>query len=156
MREYRLLLIEDNAAEAMLLQEAFQEACGGLFLQVCGTGDEALGWLESRLAGGLPLPDLILLDLNLPGMSGREVLTTLKNDPRLRRLPVLVLTTTSEPAEVEAAWDRHANCFLVKPPDLESLLRLVRGISDFWLGLARLPGRRQRPPLSPSREETGS
>ena len=139
MSGHRVLLVEDNAADVLLVEEAFGETGCAPHLRVFGDGESAVAWLAQQAENGAALPDLMLLDLNLPGKSGHEVLATVKGDPRLRRLPVVILTTSAEQAEVEAALDRHANCYVVKPPDLDGFLRVVRGLEDFWLTLASLP-----------------
>jgi chemotaxis family two-component system response regulator Rcp1 len=86
-------------------------------------------------------PDLVLLDLNLPGKNGRQVLCEMKGDPDLRRIPVVILTTSNAEADILESYDLHANCYIVKPVDLPQFLRVVRGIEDFWFSIAKLPSR---------------
>jgi CheY-like chemotaxis protein len=135
----RLLLIEDNPGDVGLIREALAPAGSELELAVARDGLEALALLERCEAAARP--DLILLDLNLPRMDGRELLARLKAHPELRRIPVVVLTSSSAPQDVRRAYDLHANCYLVKPTDFSGLERAVRGIADFWLGIVRLPDR---------------
>ena len=109
-------------------------------LNVVSDGVEALDFLHRRgpYADADP-QDLILLDLNLPKMNGREVLAEIKQDPELRKIPVVVLTTSSAEADVLSAYDLHANCYITKPVDLDQFVKVVRSIEDFWLAIVRLP-----------------
>lgn len=140
MHACEILLIEDNPADVLLIQEAFKEARLGNRIAVAGDGEEALQYLhrEGRFADAR-CPDLILLDLHLPKRSGREVLAEIKNDPELSEIPVIILTTSSEDEDIHQAYRLHANCYLTKPVDIDSLLALVRGIDEFWLTLVKLP-----------------
>lgn len=153
MRPCQVLLVEDNAADILLTEEAFRESSGGHELRVLRDGEEAVAYLAWALAHDEPLPDLILLDLNLPGKSGHEVLRTVKRHPGLRRVPVVVLTTSTAQQDIEAALEAQANCYIVKPPDLDGFLRMIRGVTSFWLGLAVLPARGRRQPIMRGTEE---
>ncbi len=139
-RTIEILLVEDNPGDARLTLEAFKEGKVLNNLTVMKDGVEALAYL--RRQGGYAsakVPDLILLDLNLPRMSGREVLMEIKGDERLKTIPVLVLTTSADEQDVARAYSQHANCYITKPVDLEQFLRVVHSIEDFWLTLVRLP-----------------
>jgi chemotaxis family two-component system response regulator Rcp1 len=135
-----ILMVEDNPADIRLAQEAFRNRGTHHTLNVARDGVEALDYLKQR--GKFPnaiRPDLVLLDLNLPRMSGREVLAEIKADPGLMRIPVIVLTTSRATTDIQNAYDQHANCYVVKPTDLDEFLDAVRSIEDFWLKAATLP-----------------
>jgi len=136
-----ILLVEDNAGDVRLTQEAFKEGRVLNTLSVATDGVEALAFLrrEGRFADA-PRPQLILLDLNLPKMDGRQVLSEIKADPALRRIPVVVLTTSKAEQDIMRAYDEHASCFINKPVDLDQFLHVVQTIEDFWLTVVRLPG----------------
>lgn len=137
-----ILLVEDNPADVRLATEVLEEAGLAEGLLVARDGDQALRMVrrEGEYAN-LPQPDLILLDLNLPRVSGHEVLRQIKQTPILRRTPVLVLTTSRAESDVEACYEAHANAFLSKPVDLTEFSRLAFLIRDFWLQTAQLPPR---------------
>ena len=141
MRPIEILLVEDNEGDVRLTREALNEAKVRNNLAVVHDGEEALAYLRRPGADGLepPRPDLILLDLNLPKKDGREVLAELKNDPRLRRLPVVVLTTSSSEKDILESYDLHANCYITKPVDLDQFINVVTHIEDFWLTIVKLP-----------------
>ncbi|MCW2992421.1 MAG: response regulator [Solirubrobacterales bacterium] len=131
----RILLVEDINADAILLREALHEAGMGDDLVVARDGQEALDLLHS--AG--PLPQLVLLDLNLPGISGRQVLDDIRGDQRLEALPVVVLSTSNSPADVAFAYGHRANAYVRKPNGFEALTSVARAIRDFWTRAATLP-----------------
>lgn len=135
-----LLLVEDNAADVRLTEEALKEGRVRNNLHVVRDGVEALEFLrrEGKYRDA-PRPDLILLDLNLPRKDGREVLSEIKQDPDLRLIPVVVLTTSSTEADIMRSYKLHANCYITKPVDLEQFFKVVRSIDDFWLTVVRLP-----------------
>lgn len=135
-----VLLIEDNPADVGLVEEAFNDGRLLFDLHVAEDGALALQFLhrEGRFANA-PRPDLILLDLNLPKKDGREVLEEIKEDSELRKIPVIVLTTSDDEADVHRAYGLHANCYLTKPVEVDEFLNKVRSIEDFWLTLVRLP-----------------
>ena len=143
-RRIEILLVEDNPGDVRLLTEVMKESAVSNNLTVVANGVEALAFLrrEGRYAGS-PSPDLILLDLNLPGKNGCEVLAEVKADSRLRRIPVVVLTSSDAEEEVHRAYDLHANCFIAKPVGLDQFTRVVREIQEFWLNLVTLPARRE-------------
>ncbi|HLI27394.1 MAG TPA: response regulator [Chloroflexota bacterium] len=141
-RPVEILLVEDNPGDVRLTVEALREARVANRLSVAADGQEALAFLrrEGRYADA-PRPDLILLDLNLPRKDGREVLAEIKADPVLRRIPVVVLTTSSAEQDILRSYDLHANCYITKPVDLEAFLTVVRAVEYFWLRIVALPGR---------------
>lgn len=135
-----ILLIEDNAGDARLAREALRDAKVRNHLSWMPDGVEALAFLrrEGRHAAA-PRPDLILLDLNLPRKDGREVLSELKADPGLKRIPVVILTTSQAEEDVLRAYHLNANCYISKPVDLDQFMKVVKTIEDFWLTIVKLP-----------------
>jgi chemotaxis family two-component system response regulator Rcp1 len=132
-----ILLVEDNAGDVRLTREALREADVSVELTAVADGEQALAFLR----GDAPRPDLILLDLNLPKKNGLEVLEDIKRDPALRRIPVIMLTTSSSARDVVACYDRGVNCYVVKPLDLDDFTALVQAIHSFWFGIAQRPPR---------------
>jgi two-component system, chemotaxis family, response regulator Rcp1 len=140
-----ILLVEDNAADVRLTEEVLTESKVHNNLMVASDGQEALMCL--RRQGKFktsPRPDLILLDLNLPVKDGREVLADIKADPDLKRIPVVILTTSKAEEDILKTYNLHANCYISKPVDLEQFVTVVRYIEDFWLAIVRLPGNGKR------------
>ena len=140
MSAFRVLLVEDNPDDVDLTQEALEDADIETELTVAEDGVEALETL--RPAGGRPgegNPDLILLDLNLPRKNGFQVLDDIKADPDLKRIPVVVLTTSDELRDVAAAYDSYANAYVVKPIDLDEFTQAVRRVVEFWAEIAQMP-----------------
>jgi CheY-like chemotaxis protein len=134
------MLVEDNPGDVRLTREALREARIRNRLHVARDGVEALAFLRREGAfGGAPRPDLILLDLNLPRKDGREVLAELKADPDLKRIPVVVLTTSQDDDDILRSYNLHANSYIVKPVDLEHFIAVVRSIEEFWLTVVKLP-----------------
>ncbi|HVT34272.1 MAG TPA: response regulator [Nevskiaceae bacterium] len=138
-REYSLLLIEDNPGDVVMMREALRENGLPVELQVSRHGEGALHQLQHAAAHGEALPDLILLDLNLPSMHGLEVLAAIKSDPALQQIPVLILTTSTAARDVENSYRLHANSYLTKPMDFSRFVALVRAVHDFWLSLSVPP-----------------
>lgn len=136
----QVLLVEDNPGDVRLTKEALKEGKLLNQLTVVGDGVEALSFLrkEGIYADALQ-PELILLDLNLPKKDGREVLAEIKADPNLRRIPVVVLTTSSAEEDILKIYDLHANCYITKPVDLEQFMGVVKSIEDFWVSVVKLP-----------------
>jgi two-component system, chemotaxis family, response regulator Rcp1 len=136
----QVLLVEDNPGDVRLTKEALKEGKLLNQLTVVGDGVEALSFLrkEGKYADAIK-PELILLDLNLPKKDGREVLAEIKADPKLRRIPVVVLTTSSAEEDILKIYDLHANCFITKPVDLEQFMGVVKSIEDFWVSVVKLP-----------------
>jgi chemotaxis family two-component system response regulator Rcp1 len=140
VRTVRVLLVEDNEADVRLTREALREAKMHTDLYVARDGVEALAFLRQQDGHvGAPRPDLILLDLNLPKKDGREVLTEIKADESLRRIPVIVLTTSQAEADIVQAYDLHANGYVTKPVDFDSFTKVVKAIDEFWFTIVRLP-----------------
>jgi two-component system, chemotaxis family, response regulator Rcp1 len=139
-RPIQILLVEDNPGDVLLTKEALTEGKVANNLAVAADGEEALAFLrrEGKFAGA-SRPDLVLLDLNLPRKDGRDVLAEIKDDPDLRRIPVVVLTTSGAEEDIVKTYDLHANCYIRKPVDLQQFLQVVRAIDDFWLTIVRLP-----------------
>ncbi len=137
-----VLLVEDDPGDVMMTQEAFQEHRVNNRLRVVSDGDEALSYLrrEGRYAEAAR-PDLILLDLNLPRRDGREVLAEIKTDDTLRRIPVIVLTTSQADEDIMRSYQLHANAYVTKPVDFERFISVVRHIDDFFVGVVKLPPR---------------
>jgi CheY-like chemotaxis protein len=138
-----ILLVEDNPADVRLACEVLEEAGLSDGMLIARDGDQALRMVrkEGEYAD-LARPDLILLDLNLPRVSGREVLVQIKQTPDLCRIPVIMLTTSDAESDISACYDAHANAFLTKPVDLLEFSRLAMLIRDFWFGAVQLPRRR--------------
>lgn len=139
-RPIEILLVEDNPGDVRLTIEALKEGKVRNHLSVARDGVEALAFLRREGAfTSASRPDLILLDLNLPKRDGREVLAEIKEDPVLRRIPVVVLTTSKADEDILRTYELHANCYITKPVDLEQFISVVRSIDDFWLAVVRLP-----------------
>src|SRR5581483_8297053 len=135
-----ILLVEDNPGDVDLIREGLEGAGARYHLSVVENGAEALDFLRRRGRYAQAVrPDLILLDLNLPVMDGRETLQEIKAYDELRRIPVIVLTTSEKVEDVLHCYDLHANCYLTKPLGLEAYLRVMQGIQEFWLTLVTLP-----------------
>ncbi|WP_185961464.1 response regulator [Telmatospirillum sp. J64-1] len=133
-----ILLVEDNPGDARLAEEALKEGQLATRLHVAQDGVEAMAFLQDSAS---PRPHLILLDLNLPRKDGRQVLAELKEDPHLRRIPVVVLTTSQAEQDILRSYDLHANCFITKPVDLDQFITVIRAIEDFWCKIVILPPR---------------
>ena len=135
-----ILLVEDNPGDARLTREALAMSKVRNRLHHTRDGEEALAFLRHQGAfGGSPTPDLVLLDLNLPRRDGREVLEEIKNDPALKHIPVVILTSSQAEEDILRSYRLHANCFITKPVDLEKLTKVVHGIEQFWFTLVKLP-----------------
>lgn len=135
-----VLLVEDNPGDVRLVREAFEESASDSRLQVVTDGTAALSFLRQQGEhADAPQPDLVLLDLNLPRTSGEELLAALAGDPVLRRIPVVVLTSSDAREDVRSAYDRQANAYLMKPVDPEAFMQLIEQVASFWLSTAVLP-----------------
>lgn len=143
LRPVEILLVEDNPGDVDLTVEALKEGKVANNLHVAGDGEAAMRFLrrEGEHAGAAQ-PDLILLDLNLPRMDGREVLAEIKKDDRLKMIPVVVLTTSDAEIDVVRTYEMHANCYIQKPVDLEQFFGVVKSIDSFWLSVVTLPAAR--------------
>jgi len=141
-RPIEILMVEDNPGDVRLTVEALKEAKVRNNLHTVEDGVEALAFLrrEGRYAEA-PRPDLVLLDLNLPKMNGREVLAVIKEDPDLRRIPVVILTVSQAEQDIVRSYNLHANCYITKPVDLDQFLEVVKSIENFWLTVVMLPPR---------------
>ena len=135
-----VLLVEDSPGDVRLTQEAFHEANRTIHLHIANDGVEAMAFLrhEGKHAD-VPRPDLILLDLNLPRMDGREVLAHIKEDEDLKTIPTVILTTSDAEVDIVRSYKLQANCYLCKPVQLEDFENLVKSINDFWLTKVKLP-----------------
>ena len=139
-RPVNILLIEDNPGDVRLTQEAFKEGRLAVNLSVVMDGVEAINFLRKQESHTDAIsPDLILLDLNLPKKDGREVLAEIKSDIDLKRIPVVVLTTSNAEQDILKTYNLHANCYINKPVDFEKFFDVIQKIEDFWLATAILP-----------------
>ncbi|MDQ2693670.1 MAG: response regulator [Chloroflexota bacterium] len=139
-RPIEILLVEDNPGDVRLTQEVFKEGKVRNQLSVAWNGEEALAYLrrQGRFESA-PRPDVILLDLNLPRKGGKEVLAEIKADPKLKCIPVVILTTSQADQDIAESYEQHANCYIVKPVDLDHFINVVRTIEGFWLQIVKLP-----------------
>ncbi len=137
-----ILLVEDSLADVRLFIEALRKCSIPHHLTVLDTGHKALSFLRREAPYvTVPHPDLVVLDLNLPGLSGREVVTTMRADPALQHFPVVILTSSSAPQDISTLYRIPVNCFITKPFDIERFFTVVRTMVEFWLGVATLPER---------------
>lgn len=135
-----ILLVEDNPGDVRLTREAFKEGKVLNNLSVVEDGAEAMAFLRQQgKYADAPRPDLILLDLNLPKKDGREVLPEIKEDTNLKRIPVVILTTSKAEQDILKTYNLHANCYVTKPVDLEQFISVVRFVQHFWLSIVKLP-----------------
>jgi two-component system, chemotaxis family, response regulator Rcp1 len=135
-----LLLVEDSPGDVRLTREAFKESRVLNHLHIVKDGVEALAFLrkEGQYASAVR-PDLILLDLNLPKINGQEVLAQIKEDPGLKRIPVVILTVSKAEEDIIRSYNLHANCYITKPVELDQFLTAIKGIENFWLAIVKLP-----------------
>ena len=141
-RPIQILMVEDNPDDIELTVEALKDARVANHLTAVQDGEEALSYLRGRGKYAQAVrPDLILLDLNMPRKHGRDVLREIKNDPKLKRIPVVILTTSQAEDDILHTYDLHANCYITKPVDFNQFLKVVRSIEDFWLTVVKLPPR---------------
>jgi len=139
-----VLLVEDSPGDVRLTQEAFRDANQSILLHVASDGVEAMAFLRREgVHAQAPRPDLILLDLNLPKMDGREVLAHIKEDDNLKTIPTVILTTSDEESDIVKSYQLQANCYLTKPVQLDAFESLVKSINDFWLTKVKLPQQEQ-------------
>ncbi len=137
-----VLLVEDSPGDVRLTRETFREVNASIHLSVASDGLEAMNFLRRQGAhSNAPRPGIILLDLNLPKMDGREVLSLIKKDPSLKTIPIVILTTSEAEADIAMSYQLQANCYLCKPVQLDAFEALVRSINDFWLTKVKLPSR---------------
>jgi CheY-like chemotaxis protein len=137
---HTVLLVDDNEADVNLLRFFLSQGPNPPRVLIARDGEEGLQILRRVPPfDGIPRPDIVVLDVDLPQKSGRQVLAEIRNDPELRLIPVLIFTTCDSPGDIAAAYDLNANCCLTKPADVDEYARIVRSIEDFWLTVARLP-----------------
>jgi two-component system, chemotaxis family, response regulator Rcp1 len=135
-----ILLVEDNPGDVDLVKEALSEAKMKNELHVVMDGEEAMKFLRHQdKYADAPMPDLILLDLNLPKKSGREVLEEIKTDPELGVIPVVILTSSKEEEDIVKSYKMHANCYITKPVNFDQFLKVVKSIEEFWFTIVKLP-----------------
>ena len=135
-----IFLVEDNKADIRLIEEALKDSLVPHQVVAVRNGMDAMAFLrqEGEYVDA-PRPDLILLDLNLPRKDGREVLAEIKADPKLKKIPVVVLTTSRNEEDISQSYDLHVNCYITKSRNLSQLFKIVKGIEEFWLGTVTLP-----------------
>jgi len=139
-RPIEILLVEDNPGDVRLLMETFREGKIRNRISLVEDGVEALAFLRKEGEhGSAPRPDLILLDLSLPRKNGQEVLAEIKQDADLKRIPVVVITSSQAEKDILQAYNNHVNCYLTKPVDLEQFMGVVRSVEEFWLSVVKLP-----------------
>ncbi len=141
-KRIEILLVEDNEGDVGLVEEVFQEAKIRNKLHVAEDGEEAMLFLRKEgKFSDVPCPDIILLDLNLPVKDGREVLKEIKEDNELRRIPVVILTTSKAEEDILKSYDLHANSYITKPVDFDQFIKVIESIEDFWLDVVKLPSK---------------
>jgi CheY-like chemotaxis protein len=139
-RPIEILLVEDNPGDVRLTMEGFREAKVCNRIHTVSDGIQALAFLNRDGSYiNVPSPDLILLDLNLPKKDGREVLASIKANPKIRHIPVVVLTTSKSEEDIVRSYELQASCYVTKPVDLDQFLEVVKSIGDFWLAVVKLP-----------------
>ncbi len=138
MKTIHILLVEDNEGDIVLTREAFAEANIASNLDVVRNGEEAINYLEKSKVSN-EYPDLVLLDINLPKVNGIEVLSHIKQDKELKKIPVVMLSTSSFANDILNSYDNCANCYITKPADLDQFMHVVQSIKDFWIGIVKLP-----------------
>lgn len=142
MKDIHILLVEDNEGDIVLTKEALSDAKIKNKVSVAKDGEAAIDFVNERLDKDESLlPDLILLDINLPKVDGKEVLHYLKNNPFLKKIPVVMLTTSSSELDVVESYNNYANCFITKPVDFNKFFEVVRMIEDFWITIVKLPSK---------------
>lgn len=148
-RSVRLLLVEDTPSDVRLMREGFRETQFQLNITVATDGAQAIQILE-EMKNSQSLPDLIVLDLNLPKKNGREVLAEVKADPILKHIPVLVMTSSHDEQDISAAYELNANCYIRKPMNLPDYERVIHAIEEFWFTTVTLPERHCEPSVTPA------
>jgi CheY-like chemotaxis protein len=148
-RTIQVLLVEDNPADADLMRETIETSKLHLDLSVVKDGIEAIQYLRGEgMYANAPRPDLILLDLNLPRMNGRQVLARVKGDADLRGIPVVVLTSSNAEQDIVQSYNLGANCYVIKPVDLKAFQSIVKQVEDFWFTVVKLPSTKARSPAA--------
>lgn len=142
MKEAHILLVEDNEGDILLTIEAFEESKIKTNIDVVKNGQDALDYVYQRgKFKNVPKPDLILLDINIPIINGHEVLEELKSDAVLKKIPIIILTTSNNQKDIQRAYEKHSNSYVTKPIDMEGFLKAILKIEEFWLQLSKLPGK---------------
>ncbi|OEC88101.1 MULTISPECIES: response regulator [Methanobacterium] len=142
VKQIEILLVEDNEGDVGLVEEVFQEAKIMNNLNIAEDGEEAMLFLHKKgKFSNVPSPDIILLDLNLPGKDGREVLKEIKEDNELKRIPVVILTTSKAEEDILKSYNLHANSYITKPVDFDQFIRVIKSIENFWLDIVKLPSK---------------
>lgn len=140
MRTANLLLVEDNEGDIILAKEALQHCPSIRYVNVVRDGKEAIDYLyQQGNHTDAELPDLILLDINLPIKNGLEILQTIKNDKQRKHIPVIMLTTSSSDRDINTAYLNHANCYIIKPDDIHAFMQAIHTVENFWIHIAQLP-----------------
>jgi two-component system, chemotaxis family, response regulator Rcp1 len=139
MHSLRILLVEDSPSDVRLVREALKQAPLEVEITLARDGVEAMEQLQKSEAGLVNRPDIILLDLNLPRKNGREVLAEVKASPKLKQIPVLVMTSSKADEDITQAYNLNANCYITKPSDLQDYVDVVNSIENFWFRTATLP-----------------
>ena len=140
MEPIHILLVEDNDGDILLTQDALEDAKIITALSVARDGEQAMDFLRKRDSyAGVRTPDLILLDVNMPKKNGHEVLKDIKQDPNLKHIPVIMLTTSSAQKDIDLAYNGHANCYITKPVDVNDFLSVITTIESFWISIVTLP-----------------
>lgn len=135
-----ILLVEDNPGDVDLTRNALENSKMRITLHVVGNGEAAMAFLQSRGSNAdAPRPDLILLDLNLPRKDGREVLAEIKSDEDLKRIPVVILTSSKDEEDILKSYNLHANCYITKPIDINQFFKVVKSVENFWFSIVKLP-----------------
>jgi CheY-like chemotaxis protein len=138
MKNVHILLVEDNEGDILLTVEALEEGRIANVIEVARDGQEAVNKLEADLVNN-NLPDLILLDINLPKMNGHEVLEKLKKNENFKHIPVIILSTSSSEMDIMKSYNNHANCFITKPVEIDDFVKAIESIEDFWFSIVKLP-----------------
>lgn len=140
MKEFHILLVEDNEGDILFIKEGLEEAKLQVSLNVVKDGREALDFLDKQGEyAGAGMPDLVLLDINLPKKNGHEVLKYIKENENLQHIPVTIFTTSSSERDINLCYHNHANCYITKPVDLNDFLQVVATVVNFWISTVRLP-----------------
>jgi len=143
MTEIHILLVEDNEGDILLTKEAFEEAKILIKLSVVRDGKEAIDFLDKQgKYTAAEMPDMLLLDVNLPKKNGHEVLQYIKGNDMLKHIPVIMLTTSSSPKDINLSYNNYANCFITKPVDVNEFIGVITSIENFWISVVRLPGKK--------------
>jgi chemotaxis family two-component system response regulator Rcp1 len=147
MKEVHILLVEDNEGDIVLTLEALKEARINNCVNVVKDGEEAMNYLNKKGEyTNATTPDLILLDINLPKIDGKEVLANIKNDDILKIIPVVMLTTSDSEKDIIESYNNHANCYITKPVGFENFMKVILTMKDFWISIVQLPGNQGEEP----------